>query len=214
MSLVTLNGARVQALTLHMPRVGLWHGVAIVDSRAAVAPRVTLTAPELSLVGANIVGSSFLDSQCVRLVAGAGGLRATLPARGYRSPTVRLILQDLARESGETLSTTIAPAVLARTLPFWTRAQGSGGQSLATLATALGVSWRVLDDGSIWVGTLPTVEVVGAYQVIDERPHDRWLMTASSAPFIRPGSSIRGRAVREVSHTFEGDRVRSEVFYE
>jgi hypothetical protein len=213
MALLTLAGSRVLRATVTQPLTGAWHVEAAVDAQTVPTGAVSLVTEGLSLTGRAYRSRVYQDTLHVWLVGGAGGLRTQLGARGYRAPTVRVLLSDLMRETGETLSTTVAASLLARSLPSWSRVSGSASRALSTLAEALGVSWRVLDDGSIWLGveTWPTSSLL-TYQLInDDVLRDR-LIVASESPLLRPGTTFAGRRVANVVHTFEPSRVRSEAW--
>src|SRR5690606_24466378 len=87
-----------------------------------------------------------------RIEGGKGAIRTALPARYYVSQPAKVVLADIAADSGETLSQEIPTSILGTALPSWTRVAGPTSRGIGDLAAKLGVNWRVLRSGEIWLG--------------------------------------------------------------
>ena len=89
-----------------------------------------------------------------RIVGGAGGLQKQVePTEWAQGALVQTVLTAILSAGGETQSATIDPSLLTKVLPQWSIVQGTVDAALAALCDSLGVIWRTLDDGSIWIGT-------------------------------------------------------------
>lgn len=214
MSFCTLNTLRVLRGSLTLPRVGRWHADLVVDSPVPLAGPVALAFGDGALLfrGAIHRGDVFQDTFHCRIVGGANALAHEIPAKYYRGVPLRLPLADLLREVGETLAATSDEAVLSRLLVKWTRRAGPAAHALAELVDVGEAAWRVLPNGSVWVGreTWPTLET--PHQLLKDDRADGRIEIASDLPLLRPGVVFGQRHIAAVVHTFGPDKVRSEAW--
>src|SRR5688572_11126836 len=159
MGLITCAGADVLRGHLRLGLRGAWTAELVLDTARAPRGRVTLAAAGgLSLVGTVTVAGVELDAAHVRLVGGAGGLTASVSG-AFRSAQLRDPLDAALAAGGETLSAATAPDVLAVPLARWSMTRGRVDRALDELAAAasaaLGraIGWRVLSDGTVWLGS-------------------------------------------------------------
>ncbi len=111
----------------------------------------------------------------------------------YQVP-VALVLQGILSEQGEQGSATIDPALLRRTLARYNKVAGTLGQQLDQLADALGVVWRILLDGSVWLG-VDTYATAGPFEHVlsaEWRPGSSRLLIEPDAIGLLPGQSYSG----------------------
>jgi len=216
MSFCTLNGLRVLRGTLVLPRIGRWHADLVVDSPHALTGPVKLAFGDGSMVFAGTVyrGDVFQETFHCRLVAGANTLSKDVPAKYYRGVPLRLPLQDLLAEVGDTLSASADEAVLARLLQKWSRTKGPAAHALAELADLGEASWRFMPNGSLWVGRESWLELDFPHQLLRSDPADDRIELASDLPLLRPGVTFSGRRISAVVHSFGPDRVRTEAWIE
>lgn len=188
MAEVELDGAVCVSARVLMPRVGAWTADVVVDDPAPRAGRVTLAIDGVAFVGAVVRGDVRNGRWRGRLVGGAGGLRGTVAAVAHRGATLGLVLADVLRATGEALAPSSAD--LTATVARWSRIEGTGARTVADVAAAAGCAWRVLPDGSVWVGR----ETWGTYapdvDVIDWRPETGRLEVAGDVLAIRPGQTL------------------------
>lgn len=212
MSFLELGGVAVVGGSLVLPRTGRW--VADLELEAAApAPggRVTLTGPQLTLQGHIARGGSFMNTHRVRLCAGSGGLPKPVPAQHFRGMPISLLLDDVLGTVGERRSATIDEAVVGRSLASWVRPAGSAAQALTTLAELLGVVWRVLPDGTVWVGEDTWRETPATGELLDVDAAPRAVSAAFETMAILPGTTFKGLRVEVVTHTISGTGIRTEL---
>lgn len=108
------------------------------------------------------------------LCGGYGGLQKELRYQFYdKVHAYRVPIDDMMRETGEILSPLSTQSVLLKSVPQWTRKAAEMGAQLNDICDYDGSVWRVLTDGSIFVGVddwslLPTfdfdlLEIAPAY---------------------------------------------------
>lgn len=210
--MATANGSTLLSASISMPAVGAWHTEIVVDSASALSGAVTLDIDGVQFSGTVIRGGTNGGRSLAKLVGGNGGLSTELPVRNYVAPaTLALVIGDILREAGETLSTTADAALLATVLTRWERSAGPASHSLVALLDAIGATWRVLADGTVWIGTQswPTQEIEHA--LIDEDWSSGILLIAPLKPELRPAVTFRGQRLDEVAHNFMPEGLRTEA---
>lgn len=210
--LYLLGGAPIIEATITLPRVGLWTAVAVVDAPDVVTPAIAL--PGLDLVGTVKRVGAYQDATRVELV-GAGALTTkALPAKAYRGVPLRIPLTDALDAAGVTLAPSSSPQALTHHLAQWVRAAGPARGEVAQLARAVGMTWRALPDGSLWLGRETWPETALLHELLSESPEADRVEIWSESLSLRPGMTFMGRHVSTVTHTIRPSRIRTTVWFE
>src|SRR6185437_3647351 len=226
MALISVNGQDSIEARICTPRTGAWHINDLVDDQSALTGAITVTVDggdgsPYTLTGTVVRSGVFADTGHVRVVAGAAGLGISATPRHYQGPTVRIVLADLLRDAGETLSGTADTSVLATGLDAWTSTATPVGTliSLLLAAAAPGSSWRMLADGTLWVGreTWPAQAVDSSlYQIFEDSAETGTMLIGVDAPLQLVGTTVEGRRVSYTEATAgqEGKGVEMRVWFE
>lgn len=208
---VTLAGLPVIAASITMPLLGAWHADAHLDASTAPTGRVTLDVDGVQFVGSVFRSGVQAGRVHVRMVGGGGGLQRTLPGRFYVGLTARQPLLDALSEAGETLAATAEAAPLAFALGRWERQEGPAAHALTALARVVGATWRMLRDGTVWLGTdtWPTATV--EHVLLDEDWTNGVITVAPTTVALLPGVTFRDRRIAEVVHSVSAAGVRTEA---
>lgn len=212
----TANGRTILNAQIFVPRRGVWQALVSVEAEdiADLVERVDLVFGATTWSG--YARRSGLHHGRVQLlvVGGAGGLQRELEPRYYVDSEARVPLEDLMRECGEQLSGDVLPDVTSFMLARWTRGRGRGGALLSDLARVLGVEWRTLADGTVWLGaeTWPDVEL--AADTVGEAPAHDQVDLAVDEPSLTAGVTLHGRHVSYVHHSIMPAAIRSAVWFE
>ncbi len=215
----TANGYPVVSGTVSRPRQGAWRADLRVDVEdpGRLAGRVTIVLGGRTFVGTARRAGPYLGATQVRVVGGAGGLARSFGPKAYRGVPLRLPLLDVLGVAGEALAPSADPAAMATTLVFWQAVAQPAGQALASLVQAAdgAPTWRVLPDGTVWVGreTWPACRLADFDQT-DEDPELGRLELAADEPAIDPGQVFLGRRVSYVEHQVDARRIRHLVWFE
>lgn len=208
MSLVTIASAsaaaNVIAGDIMRPLVGVWTADLQIDQvngqGFGAGTKVTISSENgYSLTGVidpNRTGS-FLDAVHVRVLGGAGGMGKNANPRSFVQPGafVRDVVNGLVADGGETLSTTTDQGWLSTNLAAWSvLGQNTIARNLRLLInlTQSSFNWRILADGTLWVGAETWPALSGTFDVITVDPKDGSYHLGSEAPFISPGMSVSG----------------------
>ena len=215
MAAVTCAGAVVLRGAIHLPTVGPWYADLVLDTATAPSGKVTLAVDGgLSLAGFAVVAGVFLDAAHVRLVGGAGGWQRLVSAE-FRDAHVRDPLGAILQQAGEAQSSTIAASLLTQALASWSIPQSTAATALGLLADAAGVNWRVLGDGSVWLGaeTWPAATLPAGDAIVEQWPSDGRFEIGCDVPSLLPGVNLAGVGnVIAVDHVIEPSRVRSHAW--
>jgi hypothetical protein len=220
MAVVTIRqGSGIELPVFHggitMPRVGAWQADLWVESKARLTGRVTITAGALSLSGTVYRGGMVSGVLRTRVIAGGDGLRKLAHPKHYTSPTFRLVLSELAAAAGEAVSPKSDQGILAATLLGWTTIGVRTGPLVGALVEMAGddVAWRLLPDGTIWVGheSYPESGVKGAVEM-EEDAEQGWVLLGDDVPRVLPGTTVGGRKVDLAEHLIGPSEVRTKVW--
>lgn len=151
MTALSIGSDAVTRCDITFPQVGVWCADVDLDTETAPTGRVTLVVDGVpTWSGTVIAGGVSHGLWSGRIVGGAGGLRAELPARAYGAATLADVVRDILAETGEQLAASAAS--LSASAPLWHRSTGPAARALAFVAATAGYVWRVLADGTVWLG--------------------------------------------------------------
>lgn len=222
MALLTANGVTILSASIDMPLQGVWTADLRLDNPDGSGfdggTKVTISSPQLQLIG--VVDpdrtGDFLDSSHVRIIGGAGGMAKPVSARGYTQPGafVRDVLSGITGDVGESLSATTDPSFLTTNLTAWATFVSPASQALQTLIdfTAAGSSWRILTDGTLWIGQEQWPNASGTFDILSQDPAQQTFELGVESPFILPGTTLAGVGqINRVVHAVDSSTVRSRV---
>lgn len=218
--MTTLNALPLLSLHLVVPRVGAWTADVEVDGDAGPADGAAATLDLDGRVwrGTVVRGAAPYGRWSGRVVGGAGGLMRDLPAVALANTTLRAVLEEALRAAGETIAPT--SDALTAAVARWHRTRAPGSTAVAEVARAAGLPWRVLADGTVWVGAetwaalaVADVDVMGREPVVGCTE-----LAGDAALDILPGRTVTldGAAVRVggVTHRLDGVALRTSVLEE
>lgn len=216
MAHVRCNGLPVSELRLTLPRMGVWHADAVLAGGTRLTGSVVIEVGSVAFRGTIRRSGSPSGTGVLRVVGGAGGMGELVEARQYRQAKASIIVEDVLRASGEVLSPIADATILTRVLPVWVAMSASAATTLSAVLTEIGegLAWRILPDGSLWLGEEPWPKAEGiAALVLDDPLADRVVLAAPS-PSIFPGTTISGRRISYVEHRVTPEAFRSSVWLE
>jgi hypothetical protein len=215
--------AHVDEAVITIPRIGVPQLSASIVGAVTLPERITLEVGE-GLSWEATVTRQGVDGErtFVRAAGGAGRMASILEAKSYQGVPVRIPLEDIVRDAGETLSPTASAAVLGLFLGRWTRVRQSAAFALAGLLASAGrlssqgaPSWRILADGTLWVGheTWPETRLEG-WTLLAEAPHRGSVDIVALEPAVFPGETFGGRRISIVEHRLSARRLMTRLFVE
>jgi hypothetical protein len=211
---LTINGKPSIEAQITMPAQGAWRARVAVDDQTAPDGPVEISAADGAVKWAGTAYRSgvFGGAVFAFVIGGAGGLATQLEPRFYRGATVELVLRDALSAGGERLSDSSDRAILGAVLAAWTRARGTLGECLAAICRATGATWRVLSDGSVWLGKESWPPAPLDYTEMNVDPSAGRIEIWTEVPSLIPGVTLGGRRVSKVEHRI-GAGVRTSAWY-
>jgi hypothetical protein len=223
MALVTANGVTVIEGTIVRPLVGVWIADLKIDQAggSGFGPGTQVTIA--SEGGYSIVGvvdpnrtGDFLDSMHVRILGGGGGMAKTASTRSYSQGTfARDVINGFMTDAGEELSSTADAGMLGTSLNGWSVMGKTINWNLRALLriVAPSMNWRILADGTLWIGTEMWPSASGTFDAIDQDPADGSYVLGVEAPFVVPGTNIDGVGhINRCVDVITAGRLRTHVF--
>jgi hypothetical protein len=197
---------------------GVWSADLVVDTEDAskVEGDVTIDIADgtLQLVGTARRAGVYQKRALVRVTGGKGALRKELEAKAYRELSAKVIVSEILDDAGESLSGDADSGALGKQLKFWNRFAGPAGQRLQDVANELGVNWRVLADGKVWLGSEAWADSkVKNFHLLSDNPATRSIMFGCDAPVALPGTTLDGRKLEWVEHRISPKSIVTEALY-
>jgi hypothetical protein len=158
---------------------------------------------------------TFGESAVLRVLAGAGGMATKVTPRWYRKVPASRVVQDVLGDAGETLSATADQGLLARQLSAHALVgTWSSSDALKDLCERLGAVWRVLPDGTVWIGveTWPVGAELG--ELLSEDPKAQTAEYGPETPTALPATVVGGRKVGTVEHHVSAEKTRTVLHLE
>ena len=211
---LTIRGVDAIGGTLTMPLRGPWVYTGDIDSQSVATGHADLAyqGPKKAVTFSGTIVESATEAARtrVRMVGGAGGLSRVLPSLGYRRGTpASTVVRDIAVACGESLAEGVTTELAAFVLNGWSREKGTGNRALESLCEHLGLNYRTLANGSLWVGKESWPAFVEPFleKAADE---NGVAIYAPDQPDVVPGVNLGGKRVSNVRHAFDGS-LRSHV---
>lgn len=195
---------------LTMPRVGAWHADVMLDTELdLLGQTLALAMDGETFLGTVIRGRGFVGGTPLRLVGGRGYLSRLLSPQNYKSPTIRTVVSDIL--GSEVLSATSDQGVLGSSLPAWEVIESIASHALTRLLAKVDATWRVLADGSVWIGrdSFPALSL--PHVVEDEDWFSGTILISPETPGLRPGVTFLGHQIEEVVHWSTTQGLRTEA---
>lgn len=218
---VRVNGMQVLRAEITMPPTGPWIAKFDGNGSEVITGRVVIDFGDgaMQLVGTVPAGSCevYADRVLARAIGGAAGLQTVVGGKAYREATAGLIIGDLLRDAGETLSDDCDQATLQTVFRYWVRLKGAVQRELKILFDRLGVKWRVLADGTIWVGTDSWAEsalVSPDYVLTENVKQEQRVKVIADVPCVFPGETFLGQHVATVEHFLDGAKLSTMVHFD
>lgn len=218
MSEITIGTAAVTRGVIRLPLSGVWVADLDVDTDTELAGQVVVTADGQSFTGTIIAGAVSHGLWRGRIVGGAAGLRAEIPARAYRGALLADVLADVLAEAGETADP--SSAALDVNAQLWHRLAGPASATVADVARAAGLSWRVTPAGAVWVGAEAWPDAPdGDVTLVDTDPRrstytvsgDVWTILPGLLWLVRDEAADTAVRVGDVRHEIDGQTVTTTV---
>lgn len=211
-----------------IPRVGVWlaHATLREASAATGAASLVLTGPsgaEQVFAGTIRRSGRWAGAAEVQMVivGGAGALAGTIGPLDHAAPAgvpASLVVEKIAEEAGETLATGVLDELAGYLVARWTRVEGTGLEALGLLADELGLAFRVLDSGEVWMGAeawpdVDSATVLGDEPMAEDHDDGRFESRPDEA-ILRPGVVLRDRRVERVTYRCSSAAFELEALYQ
>lgn len=181
-SYATIGGQPATRVEAHMPSAGVWWADVDCELAPELSGAVDLVIGTLTLRGTIDPARSgaFGERRRARVIGGAAGWGTALASRHYHNDAgvrARVVIEDAAREAGETIS--IDAEIGARVLGV-DYVREAGPASRAVRAAIGDAVWWIDPDGTTRVSAQrpTTTAIAGTYEVLEHDPRARLVVVA------------------------------------
>jgi hypothetical protein len=209
------NGLTVSDGEIVLPRAGAWHADLNIDTADVISGKVEIRVGTAGILKGTISRAAVYRGHLrARIVAGGDGLRKDATPRHFTTPTIGIVLRDLAKGVGETVSATASAAVMGVQLEHWTTIAMPAGEMLALLLerAPAGTAWRLGPDGAIWVGPETWPDSGIAPVEVAATPEDAVVELALDTPWVLPGTMVGTRKVDLAQLAITGGAVQATIW--
>jgi hypothetical protein len=215
MSQFTLAGRRVLSGQLLRPSVGVWSADLVVEGPEPLPAAKVVLSSEQGTTFAGFASKAEPDDGTlrVRLEGGGGGLARKAKAQSFRDVPLSTILGDTLRAVGETLSSASDAGIVGSRVSTYQRVERAAAATLREWAGIKGVVWRVLPDGTTWIGSSTRLAFKGEARVLKRDGTKRSLLIALEDITLGPEHSIDSLPIGCVIYTIRPDSLRAEALY-
>ena len=216
----SLSGIPVVTLAWVIPWAGLWHADVTLDRALgpATGPQI-LTLGDLVGTCAVVRSVDFTGARSVRVVAGTGGWRTTVPPLQYQSPSgvpVAMVASDAAALVQE-LPPVVGPTVPPLTGPTFVR---QGGPASLVLQSLFADGWWANMLGVVQVTPRLPTPVVPPFDLLDVRGASGIYHVSSTGDILSPWvpgalflapTMTSPATVNRVTHVLRDGQLRTEI---
>ncbi len=158
-------------------------------------------------------GGTFEGRAALFIVGGAGALRAAPAPVDFPGPVAAQdVIERLVGDAGEVLDSSVDLSGFS--LNHWHVGGSSRAQALSLLADRLGLEWRVLASGAVWIGSETWAsgdKLLGFRTHIDKG--ERLIRARPDAAKLRPGQTVLEERIRFVALAVSGSGLAAELRY-
>jgi hypothetical protein len=215
MSQFTLAGRRVLSGQLLRPSVGVWSADLVVEGPDPLPTSKVVLSSETGTTFQAFAAKAEPDDGTlrVRLEGGGGGLARKAKAQSFRDVPLSTILSDTLRAVGESLSGASDAGIVGPKVSTYQRLERTAAATLREWAGLKKVVWRVLPDGTTWIGAGTRTAFKGEARVLKRDGTKRCLIIALEDLTLGPEHTVDSLSVGCVIYTIRPDSLRAEALY-
>ena len=199
-----VNGKPIVECRLSMPKIGAWlANDLLIDSDEGfnIGDSVTIDFLDTIFKGTVLDTGIFQGFQRCTVIGGTGRLPEYLESACYNSIPVGQIIRDIARKTGHQVSTTSDQNVLNNNLVGWNILKMQASLALEKVLQITNSIWRILPDGTLWVGPEKYSAVNPEdYLVIEKFPEEARWSIYNEDTLLQPLTSLSGNDIQQVEY--------------
>ena len=216
-----VQGSRILQGELSIPYTGIWYieGLQIEPNDDFVLSEGDVKS--FSFLDDDLIGTfvnvEFYDGtyRC-NIVGGNNKIKQSVSSTNFYGVPVRTVLENITRQLEITISPTSNLALLEERLPRWDKVKGTGTEILEKLLQPYNAIWRILLDGSLWIGYEEYVDIASTgldIAIIDKRSDMGYWQIYNEVSLIEPLYKIEEKQIKDVVYTLKGSDLRIKLLF-
>lgn len=217
MSNYNLNGSQIISINIEIPYHGTWIATNChVDSNVIfnIGDKVTLNFLDKTMPAIIFETDVYQDYQQCTLVGGTGLMSIELESKNYNSISIGQIVIDIAKQTGNSVSSLCNKELMNIIVPRFSIVKMSASLMLEKLLESYSALWRILPDGSLWVGyeQYPIVDIT-QYEVLNKFPSDSKWEIYNDKTLLEPLNSLGGINIKETIYLIQDSELKVYLKY-
>lgn len=202
---------------LTMPKIGAWLASdVLIDSplEFKIGDNVVMQFLDQTFNGTIIDTGVFKQFQMCTIVGGTGKMPDYLVSKSYNSIPLGQVVKDIARATGHVVSDTSNVDLLNSYLLRWSLLKLQASLAITKLLEPSISLWRILPDGTLWVGKETYAPLnPDDFLIIEKFPEQgRWNIYNESY-LIQPLTSLDGINIQQVEYYLKENDLTMSVFF-
>ena len=211
----TLNNNRIARGTLEIPNQGIWYfGEMIIDTDTTIneGSDVTIQFMDKTLSGTFVDAENYAGYVKGSVIGGKNTMSNVIESIGYAGITLGQIVRDVASLTGHTFNLQSDASLMAISLVRWDKIKAKASDIIDKLLEpqikdGRKAIWRIMLDGTLWVGYEDYPEVTIKYELLDKQTQKGYWLFNNEEQVIEPLQSVSGQRIRETVYRLENEKL-------
>lgn len=212
-----INNKPIVECHLMLPKIGAWMANDVLidsDEEFNIGDSVTMNFLDQTFKGTVLDTGVFRGFQQCTIIGGSGKFPDQLESSSYNSIPLGQVVNDIARKTGHTVSTSSDQNLLNHNLVGWNILKMKASLALVKLLDSQGAIWRILPDGTLWIGFETYTPLnINDFLVIEKFPEQARWNIYNEEYLIQPLSSLDGNNIQQVEYFISKNELTQIVFF-
>lgn len=212
-----INEQPIVQCHLMLPKIGAWMANDVLvdtDQEFNIGDSITMNFLDQTFKGTVLDTGVYRGFQQCTIIGGSGKFPDQLESSSYNSIPLGQIVNDIARKTNHTVSTTSDQNLLNHNLVGWNILKMKASLALVKLLESQGAIWRILPDGTLWVGYESYTPLnTNDFLVIEKFPEQARWNVYNEDYLVQPLSFLDGNNIQQVEYYVAADDLQQTLFF-
>ena len=208
----TINNNPIIEVKLTLPKNGVWLAAnCIIDSvdELSINQKVQMKFLDTTFNGTVVDTGVFQGFLRATIVGGTGNMAKMIESKAYKGLPAGQVIRDIGALTGHSIADSSDKDILNFVLSRWDKLKAKASDLIESLLKVTGGTWRILPDGSLWVGKeVYTPLNPNDYLVINKTPSEAKWSIYNESTLVQPFTSLEDNNIFRVEYEI----IHSELF--
>lgn len=202
---------------LIIPKIGAWMANDVLvdsDDSFNVGDSVTMNFLDTTFKGTILDTGIYRGFQRCTIIGGSGKLPDYLESASYNSVPLGQVVRDIARKTDHQVSTKADQNVMNSNLAGWTILKMQASLALEKALQVTDSIWRILPDGTLWVGGESYTPLnPDDFTIIERFPEEARWNVYNEEYLIQPLTSFLGNEIQQVEYFINNNDLTMYIYF-